>query len=48
MHLFIAVGEGRAHEWGGGEGRGEGLVRGRGKGRAYKRQFRIVVVYLTS
>ena len=46
MHLFIAVGEGRAHEWG--EGRGEGLVRGRGKGRAYKGQFRIVVVYLTS
>ena len=33
---------------GGGEGRGEGLVRERGKGRAYKRQFRIVVVYLTS
>ena len=32
----------------GGEGRGEGLVRGQGKRRAYKRQFRIVVVYLTS
>ena len=49
MHLFIAVGEGRAHEWGGGEGRGgEGVSKWVGEGRAYKRQFRIVEVYLTS